>query len=185
MDESDITLVATCHALWRRDVRTGILRLDWVADLKNDAYPELSWRARTVAFALNTWADRDGVCWPSTPTIASALGLSEKTVKRGLDELKAARLIGCAWELRPTRRGRCWVRVCRMQLAGDTRKTPPETDGVTDGPLGLTVSLSGGASQSPELDREHDNEHGGENDSSDVPRPPAPRWDDDEEEPVF
>ena len=58
---------------------TGILRVDWLLAIR-DERSELSWRARAVAFALVTWADADGVCWPSLTTLA-----------RG----KRAHLVGC------------------------------------------------------------------------------------------
>ena len=46
--------------------------------------------ARMVLFVLAECANRDGLCWPSVPTIAERCACSESSVYRALDGLKAA-----------------------------------------------------------------------------------------------
>lgn len=50
----------------------------------------LTHRARTVYIYLHDRADKDGKCWPSLQTISKDLALSKSTVKRAIDDLRAA-----------------------------------------------------------------------------------------------
>ena len=47
---------------------------------------ELSHRAVAVYLYLYDRANRDGECWPSIPTIARELKLSESTVRRAIQD---------------------------------------------------------------------------------------------------
>jgi hypothetical protein len=64
------------------------LRLDWTHAIRADA--DLSSSAKLVAYALATYMDGDGLCWPSVAKLAGATSLSEKTAKRARDELVAS-----------------------------------------------------------------------------------------------
>ena len=54
---------------------------------------ELSHRAVAVYLYLYDRANRDGECWPSIPTIARELKLSESTVRRAIQDLKKGELL--------------------------------------------------------------------------------------------
>ena len=51
---------------------------------------ELPHRAKAVYFYLRDRADSQGLCWPALGTIARELSLSRSTVKRAVQDLKAA-----------------------------------------------------------------------------------------------
>ncbi len=50
-------------------------------------------RAISVYLYLSAKANSAGICWPSIPTIARELKLSESTVHRALHDLRKAELI--------------------------------------------------------------------------------------------
>ncbi|MBQ4564589.1 MAG: helix-turn-helix domain-containing protein [Lachnospiraceae bacterium] len=54
---------------------------------------ELPHRAVAVYQYLVYRANREGRCWPAVPTIARDMKLSEKTVRRALDDLRKHGLI--------------------------------------------------------------------------------------------
>ena len=54
---------------------------------------ELPHRAVSVYIYLLDRANKNGECWPSIPTIASELKLSQSTVRRALRDLRKAGLI--------------------------------------------------------------------------------------------
>ena len=54
---------------------------------------ELPHRAVAVYLYLYDRANRDGECWPSIPTIARELKLSESTVRRAIQDLKKEDLL--------------------------------------------------------------------------------------------
>lgn len=54
---------------------------------------ELPHRAVAVYLYLYDRANWDGECWPSIPTIARELKLSESTVRRAIQDLKKAELL--------------------------------------------------------------------------------------------
>lgn len=54
---------------------------------EDDALPH---RARSLYAYLHDRADKDGKCWPSLQTISKDLALSKSTVKRAIEDLKAA-----------------------------------------------------------------------------------------------
>lgn len=54
---------------------------------------ELPHRAVAVYLYLYDRANRDGECWPSIPTIARELKLSESTIRRAIQDLKKADLL--------------------------------------------------------------------------------------------
>ena len=54
---------------------------------------ELPHRAGAVDLDLDNRANRDGECWPSIPTIARELKLSESTVRRAIQDLKKEDLL--------------------------------------------------------------------------------------------
>ena len=54
---------------------------------------DLPHRAISVYIYLADRANKDGICWPSIPTISRDLKLSESTTRRGLDDLRKASLI--------------------------------------------------------------------------------------------
>ncbi len=53
----------------------------------------LSHRAISVYLYLDARANSAGICWPSIPTIARELKLSESTIHRALHDLRKANLI--------------------------------------------------------------------------------------------
>lgn len=54
---------------------------------------DLPHRAISVYIYLADRANKDGICWPSIPTISRDLKLSESTTRRALDDLRKASLI--------------------------------------------------------------------------------------------
>ena len=54
---------------------------------------DLPHRAISVYRYLADRANKDGICWPSIPTISRDLKLSESTTRRALDDLRQASLI--------------------------------------------------------------------------------------------
>lgn len=54
---------------------------------------ELPHRAVSVYIYLADRANKDGECWPSIPTIAAELKLSQSTVRRALRDLRKADLL--------------------------------------------------------------------------------------------
>ena len=54
---------------------------------------ELPHRAISVYMYLSDRANKENTCWPSIPTIAKALKLSESTTRRALSDLRKAGLV--------------------------------------------------------------------------------------------
>ena len=54
---------------------------------------DLPHRAVAVYIYLADRANRDSKCWPAIPTIARELKLSQSTVRRGLQDLRKAKLL--------------------------------------------------------------------------------------------
>lgn len=54
---------------------------------------DLPHQAVSVYVYLSGRANQDGICWPSIPTIAKDLKLSESTVHRAINDLRKAKLI--------------------------------------------------------------------------------------------
>ena len=54
---------------------------------------DLPHRAISVYIYLADRANKDGICWPSIPSISKDLKLSESTTRRALDDLRKASLI--------------------------------------------------------------------------------------------
>ena len=54
---------------------------------------DLPHRAISVYRYLADRANKDGICWPSIPTISKDLKLSESTTRRALKDLRSAGLI--------------------------------------------------------------------------------------------
>lgn len=54
---------------------------------------DLPHRAISVYIYLADRANKDGICWPSIPTIAKDLKLSESTTRRALGDLRKAGLL--------------------------------------------------------------------------------------------
>lgn len=54
---------------------------------------DLSHRAISVYVYLSDRANKNGECWPSIPTIAKELKLSQSTVRRALRDLRKAGLL--------------------------------------------------------------------------------------------
>jgi predicted transcriptional regulator len=54
---------------------------------------DLPHRAISVYRYLADRANKDGICWPSIPTIAKDLKLSESTTRRALKDLRRAGLV--------------------------------------------------------------------------------------------
>ena len=61
---------------------------------------ELPHRAVSVYTYLSDRANKDGECWPSIPTIARELKLSQSTVRRALHDLRKAGLLTTEQRLR-------------------------------------------------------------------------------------
>lgn len=54
---------------------------------------DLPHRAISVYIYLADRANKDGVCWPSIPTIAKDLKLSESTIRRAIHNLRETGLL--------------------------------------------------------------------------------------------
>ena len=54
---------------------------------------DLPHRAISVYIYLADRANKDGICWPSIPTISKDLKLSESTTRRALHDLRKAGII--------------------------------------------------------------------------------------------
>lgn len=54
---------------------------------------DLPHRAISVYIYLADRANKDGICWPSIPTISRDLKLSESTTRRAIGDLRKARLV--------------------------------------------------------------------------------------------
>lgn len=54
---------------------------------------DLPHRAISVYIYLADRANKDGICWPSIPTISKDLKLSESTTRRALSDLRKAGLV--------------------------------------------------------------------------------------------
>ena len=54
---------------------------------------DLPHRAISVYIYLADRANKDGICWPSIPTISKDLKLSESSTRRGIDDLRKAGLV--------------------------------------------------------------------------------------------
>lgn len=54
---------------------------------------DLPHRAISVYIYLADRANKDGICWPSIPTIAKDLKLSESTTRRAINDLRNAGLV--------------------------------------------------------------------------------------------
>lgn len=54
---------------------------------------DLPHRAISVYIYLADRANKDGLCWPSIPTISKDLKLSESTTRRALSDLRKAGLV--------------------------------------------------------------------------------------------
>ena len=54
---------------------------------------DLPHRAIAVYIYLADRANKDGICWPSIPTISKDLKLSESTTRRAIGDLRKARLV--------------------------------------------------------------------------------------------
>ena len=54
---------------------------------------DLPHRAISVYRYLADRANKDGICWPSIPTISRDLKLSESTIRRALQDLRKAGII--------------------------------------------------------------------------------------------
>lgn len=54
---------------------------------------DLPHRAISVYRYLADRANKDGICWPSIPTISKDLKLSESTIRRALQDLRKAGII--------------------------------------------------------------------------------------------
>lgn len=54
---------------------------------------DLPHRAISVYRYLADRANKDGICWPSIPTIAKDLKLSESTTRRALNDLRKVGLV--------------------------------------------------------------------------------------------
>lgn len=54
---------------------------------------DLPHRAISVYIYLSDRANKDGICWPSIPTISKDLKLSESTTRRAINDLRKAGLV--------------------------------------------------------------------------------------------
>ena len=63
-------------------------RVNKIGRLNHIYKADLSHRAVSVYIYLFDRANKDGECWPSIPTIAKELKLSESTVRRALKDLR-------------------------------------------------------------------------------------------------
>lgn len=54
---------------------------------------DLPHRAISVYIYLADRANKDGICWPSIPTIAKDLKLSESTIRRAIGDLRKTGLL--------------------------------------------------------------------------------------------
>lgn len=54
---------------------------------------DLPHRSISVYIYLSDRANKDGICWPSIPTISRDLKLSESTIRRAICDLRKAGLV--------------------------------------------------------------------------------------------
>ena len=53
---------------------------------------------KAVFTLLLTWANDDGVCWPTKDQLRKASGVSEKTTRQHIEELERKGILGrCHW----------------------------------------------------------------------------------------
>jgi hypothetical protein len=51
--------------------------------------PSVSWQAKALLALLCTYADRNGLCWPSNTTLAGRLGVTSRAIRKWMAELLA------------------------------------------------------------------------------------------------
>lgn len=60
--------------------------LKYARDVCEDT-PHLSFGARFLLVVLATYADQAGVCWPSIPTLARVMGVTDRNVRKARAQL--------------------------------------------------------------------------------------------------
>ena len=85
--------------------------------------PHLSSTTKLFLLTLATYADKEGVCWPSEPTIATAMSMSVATVQR---ELKKALELGLVEVRRRWRKSNVYRLLCVKKPELSTMTSPDE-----------------------------------------------------------
>jgi DNA-binding MarR family transcriptional regulator len=67
--------------------RFGLVRADVMQD------PEISLTAKGVYALLCTFADRDGMCFPTVAKLAECSGVSKRTIERAVGELQQKKYV--------------------------------------------------------------------------------------------
>jgi hypothetical protein len=66
------------------------MNLQWRIAVRDSRHPHIDVTAAAVAFALDSYANRQGYCWPSRNTIAAGAKCDVRTVDRAVRRLEAA-----------------------------------------------------------------------------------------------
>ena len=90
--------------------------------------------------ALQWYADSDGFCWPSHPTLARDLQSSRRTVQRTLNQLREMGLV--SWEERHDAKGQLTNRYRVVGLTAPEGWTPPPPQGHTEKMLETLIFLA-------------------------------------------
>lgn len=110
--------------------------------------PSISTSAKALYALLATWADAEGVCWPSNSVLAASLGCDVRTVHRLLGELQDRGVLIRTERQRENGSQTTCANVLLdldMRRGGDTDVTPAPDTGVTpkkNRPQNKTTSLS-------------------------------------------
>lgn len=112
-------------------------RLEWLDAVNR--HPDMTPAGRSVAIVLACRA-RDGVCWPSQKSIADDCGLTDRSVRTGIETLRTAGFLEVASHAigdRPDRR------VNRYRLTHDRKNTSAIEAGTTGSVLPLSTPTTG------------------------------------------
>src|SRR6266498_2145715 len=106
------------------------LRDLWLDDVAENRHPQLSTGARSTVAWLGKWMNQAGECWPSEATIARARGVTPRTVRRDLAELRAAGILERRWEKRTIDEKPRWMMVSfavrgDVHVQGEDIHVPP------------------------------------------------------------
>lgn len=104
---------------------------------------------KAVLLVLADYADDDGMCWPSTRTLADDCETDQRTVRRLLGRLRDGGLI--AWESQP-RRSTVYRLALRPALVSEGSRPSddaPQSEGLSPSPEGSRPSVSRKPSEGP------------------------------------
>lgn len=118
-------------------------------------HPGLSQTQKGVLVALVTFADGDGWCWPSIPTLASYAGVKDRAAQSALADLLKLGLVERHHRLNDSSKFRvCWQGIAQRGCPKNTgaAKTPVQQKhqgGVFPTPGGVSLEHQGGVFPTP------------------------------------